>query len=489
MHGKELQGEQPKGGVFVPSNSVEAGDAASSSSERLTAQRSDVIARLERLPFSRTHLRVAAILSVGTFFDAFDGICIATALTVIFTSLHISFANAGMVFSSSYIGQFVGAWLFGLVSERYGRKIAFVSSLFLFGILSIAMALAWNLPSLVSLRMLQGLGLGGEIPAAAVLINELLRSQKRGRIGVIYQSIFQWGSLLTPIIGLAFFHLFGERLGWRFMFLFGGIPAIFAIYAWFRLPESPRWLVEHGRYDEADKLIRKMENQKWPRPLDPPEQIALPPAEPSRFGELFGGIYRRRTIMVWALWFCTYFVALGFNLWLPTLYVKVAGLPVKSALALSTVPWMLGVLLTYASAFVVDRVGRKPIMIIGFLLVAVTGFGGTFVVHTWHTTAWQVFFGFGVGVSVGATLCTMLLFTYTSELYPTRIRGLGVAASSSILRLAGVVAPVAVGACLSAGLGIESVFAMFGVTGLLAAVIVGAAGIETRQQRLETLSP
>jgi len=179
----------------------------------LNAQRGDIIARLERLPFSRVHLRLAAILSIGTFFDAFDAICIAVALTVIFTTLHIGFFDAGLVFSSAYVGQFVGAWGFGLLSEKYGRKNAFIWALLLYGVLSMATALAWNLESLVVIRVVQGLGLGGEIPAAAVLINEMLRSRKRGQISMIYQTVFQWGALLTPIIGLLFFNLFGQELG------------------------------------------------------------------------------------------------------------------------------------------------------------------------------------------------------------------------------------------------------------------------------------
>src|SRR6202167_4781428 len=121
------------------------GARGAASMATLSERRGDIIARLERLPFSRLHLRVAAILSVGTFFDAFDAICIATALTVIFTTLHIGFFDAGLVFSSAYVGQFAGAWGFGLLSEQYGRKNAFVSALFLFGVLSIATALAWDL--------------------------------------------------------------------------------------------------------------------------------------------------------------------------------------------------------------------------------------------------------------------------------------------------------------------------------------------------------
>lgn len=466
------------------------GAQTTASTATLSEQRSDIIARLERLPFSRLHLRVAAILSVGTFFDAFDAICIAVALTVIFTTLHIGFFDAGLVFSSAYIGQFLGAWGFGLLSERYGRKNAFVAALFLYGILSVATAFAWNLQSLVVIRVVQGLGLGGEIPAAAVLINEMLRTQKRGRISMTYQTIFQWGALLTPVIGLLFFNLFGQALGWRLMFVFGGIPALVAIYAWFKLPESPRWLVDRGRYDEADDVVREMEDQSWDQPLAAPVRTAPPPLEHLRFGELFGGIYLKRTLMVWTAWLCSFFVAYGYSLWLPTLYVKIGGLPVNDALALSIVPWIFNMTLMYLSAaFFIDRIGRKPIFVFGFLSIIVAGFGGAFIVAYWHTTVWQVLFGIGLLLGIGTSLCTTMLFTYTAEIYPTRMRGLGVAAGSGMLRLAAVIAPAAVGSLLAAGLGIESVFAMFGAAGFIGAVVVWTTGIETKQQSLETLSP
>jgi putative MFS transporter len=137
----------------------------------------------------------------------------------------------------------------------------------------------------------------------------------------------------------------------------------------------------------------------------------------------------------------------------------------------------------------IDRYGRKPFIVAGFLIIAVAGFSVAFVVSVWHTTVWQVIFAIGLMVTVGSGLCTAILFTYTSELYPTRIRGLGVAAGSSILRLAGIVAPMAVGACLAAGLGVESEFVMFGIAAVAGAVIAGIWGVETRQKSLEALSP
>ena len=161
----------------------------------------------------------------------------------------------------------------------------------------------------------------------------------------------------------------------------------------------------------------------------------------------------------------------------------------NNALALSIVPWIVNMSLMYLSALLVDRIGRKPIFVFGFLSVIVAGFGGAFVVDYWHTTVWQVLFAVGLLLGMGTALCTTILFTYTSELYPTRMRGLGVAAGSSMLRLAAVIAPAAVGALLGSGFGIDSVFVMFGVAGLIGAAVLALFGIETKQQNLETLAP
>jgi putative MFS transporter len=452
-------------------------------------QRSDIIARLERVPFSRFHMHVASILAVGTFFDAFDAICVGVALTVIFTSLHIGFMNAGLLISSGFVGQFIGAWLFGFLSERYGRKIAFVSALLFFGVLSVAIAFAWNLESLIVLRVIQGIGLGGEVPVAAALFNELLRAEKRGRITAIYQSIFQWGAMLTPIIGIVFFQLFGQDVGWRMMFLFGGVPLLVAIYAWFALPESPRWLVDHGRYDEADGILRKIEAQPRRQMLEAPQPKPQPELKKTRIAELFSGIYLRRTVMLWVLWASCYFVAYGISIWLPTLYVSIGGLPVNYALALSIMTWTVNLATMYVMAFLLDIVGRKPILVVGLATIAFGGFFGAAAVTWFHATGWGILFAVNIFLSIGTALTTALAVNYTAELYPTRMRGLGVSTGSSMSRLASIFAPALVGALLAAQLGIQSVFAMFGIVGLIGMIVVATMGIETKQRSLEELSP
>lgn len=466
-------------------NLVEIGRVPSTLGE----QRSNIIGRIERLPFSRFHLHVASILGVGTFFDAFDAISIATALTVIFTSLHIGFLNAGFLISAPYVGQFVGAWLFGFVSEAYGRRIAFISSIFLFGIVSMATAFAWDLQSLVTLRVVQGLGLGGEVPVAAALFNEFLRAEKRGRVALMYQILFFWGAMLTPIVGLICFQIFGQDLGWRVLFLFGGIPALVAIYALYALPESPRWLADRGRWREADDIVRRIEAQAWHEPLAPPLSKPQPELKKTRFSELFVGIYRRRTILLWTHWLCAYFVAYGFSTWLPTLYVTIGGLPVTYALALTIVSWAVTMSTAYTQAFLLDTVGRKPLFLLGFTIIMVGGIYGALTVLLFHTTSWQVLLSVSIVSGLGTSLTTAAAVNYTAELYPTRMRGLGVSTASSMNRLASIFAPAAVGALMAAQWGIQSVFAMFAVFGFIGLVVMATLGIETKMRSLEELSP
>ncbi|MEN3266560.1 MFS transporter [Pseudonocardia sp.] len=449
----------------------------------------NTVARLERLPFGRVHFRVASLLGVGTFFDAFDSLVIATVLTVVITAFHVDFAYAGLLISVAYVGQFVGAIVLGAVAERYGRRTAFVISLGTFGLLSMAAGLAWNVESLLVLRLLQGIGLGAEVPIAGALFNEFVRGHSRGRAVMIYESIFSWGILLAPLIGLLFFTLFGPELGWRLLFVFGAIPLAVAVIAYFKLPESPRWLAEQGRFAEAGRLLDEMEADARARGtvLSEPEARAPADVKPTRFGELFSTAYRRRTALSWVTWFCGYFILYGFSTWLPTLYVRLGGLATNNALALTAIASALYLIEIYVFALTVDRVGRKPWFVGGFALAV---FGGAFgcIAILMGATAWPVLFVAGLLMGLGISPVTAGLYLYTPELYPTRMRAWATATGSSLNRVASAIGPILVGALLGAGLGLGSVFAAFGVIGLVGLVVMAWLGIETKQRVLEELA-
>jgi putative MFS transporter len=456
--------------------------------EAITAA-DNTVARLERLPFGRVHFRVASLLGVGTFFDAFDSLVIAVVLTVVITSFQVGFGSAGLLISAAYVGQFIGAITLGALAERHGRRMAFIISLAVFGVVSLAAALAWNFESLLVLRLLQGIGLGAEVPIAGALFNEFVRGRSRGRAVMIYESIFSWGILLAPLIGLLFFSAFGPQLGWRLLFVFGALPIVVAAIAYFKLPESPRWLAERGRFGEAGRVLDEMEADARRRGTILPEPEVQPPAavKPTRLGELFSPYYRRRTALSWVTWFCGYFILYGFSTWLPTLYVRLGGLPTGNALWLTVLVSALYLIEIYIFALTVDRVGRKPWFVAGFALAVLGGVFGCVAILL-GATAWPVLFVAGLLMGLGISPVTAGLYLYTPELYPTRMRAWATATGSSMNRVASTIGPLLVGALLGAGLGLSSVFAMFGVVALVGMIVMAWLGIETKQRVLEDLA-
>jgi putative MFS transporter len=143
----------------------------------------------------------------------------------------------------------------------------------------------------------------------------------------------------------------------------------------------------------------------------------------------------------------------------------------------------------YSQALVVDRFGRKRLFLIGFTTQAVANFGGALIFLGAHNTTWQMLFIVTTAITIGTSLSNTLIVNYTAELYPTRLRSLGISAGNSASRIASMIAPSAVGALLSAHLGVQSIFVMFGCVSLVAAVVLPLWGIETKQRVLEEISP
>ena len=153
--------------------------------------------------------------------------------------------------SAGYVGQLIGALLFGWIGERYGRMPAMIGSIAMFAVMSFVCAFAWDYNSLLWFRTLQGVGLGGEVPVAAVYISELTRAKNRGRFVLLYELVFPIGLVAVSLTSLWVV----PHLGWQWMFYIGALPAILALFLRTLLPESPRWLAVHGRTAEAEAAL------------------------------------------------------------------------------------------------------------------------------------------------------------------------------------------------------------------------------------------
>jgi putative MFS transporter len=349
--------------------------------------------------------------------------------------------------------------------------------------MSFACAFTHSYDQLLWCRFFEGIGLGGEIPVASTYISEILRAERRGGSFLSYQMIFPMGLLGAALAG----SVVVPRFGWQWMFILGAVPAVVALGLQRLCPESPRWLASRGRLAEADAILTKVEaivSRNGARPLPPVQQLTLrPAASESRWQELFQGRYRVRTLLVWVLWASSYVVSYGLSGWIPTVLREVYHLPLQQALVYSVASPAGALVGSVICALAIDRTGRRAWFVGSFFLAAAG------LVQLWAIGA-----STALGMVLGYGFCTMWLGSinmsivlYTAEIYPTRIRAVGVAWASFWLRIAATAGPLIVGFALPR-VGIGSVFGIFAVCasiGCIAAFFV----VETRRRVLEEVSP
>lgn len=453
-----------------------------SSATNVTA--AQIAARIERLPFSPWHVKVRVIMGVATFFDAFDALAIAYVLPVLIPLWKLAPAQIGLLISTGFAGQLVGAILFGWLAERLGRVRVATWTIGIFSVFSLVCAFSWSYPSMLAFRFVQGLGLGGQVPIAAAYINEIAKAEKRGRFFLLYEVIFPVGLLAVALVATWVV----PNLGWQWMFVIGALPALLATAMRRLLPESPRWLAAAGRMDEADRTLRAIEDEISARGTKPlpalPSSLPAVPAVKASWRDLFSGIYLPRTLAVWVMWFCTYLIVYGISGWLPTIYRTIFKLPLQQALQYSLAATVAGLIGALACAYLIDRTGRRAWFVGAFFAGAVPLF--VLWLRGTGNSASDVMIYASLSYAMINTLA-LGLYLYTPEIYPTRVRAVGSGAATAWLRVASMIGPFMIGAILpNAGLGI--VFLVFGIAASVGGV-VALFTLETRGRVLEELSP
>jgi putative MFS transporter len=437
-----------------------------------------LIERLESVPVTGWHVRCRIIMGSATFFDAFSALSLAFALPVLVKTWHISPQQSGYLISSAYLGQLIGALLFSWMAERFGRVRSATIAVAIIAVMGLACAAARDYSTLFAFRFIQGIGIGGEMPVAAAYISELSRARGRGRFFLLYEMIFPIGLMAAGQAGAWLV----PAWGWQAIFLVGGLPSLLVAWLVAKLPESPRWLISQGRLREAEAIIEKVEaGRRFETDSVAPSPAGIPPR--TRWSELLSDFYRKRTLIVWTLWFSAFFIANGLNNWLPSLYSTVYKLPLRESLRAASLTNVAQVLLLLVCALWIDRIGRKAWTAVAFLggglCLAILGFSGA---HNVAAVIVLSTLSYGIIGSANA-----VLYLYTPEVYPTRMRVIGTGLATSWLRVASAVSPTVVGFMVAAN-GIRSVFLMFAATSLIG-IWAALRMIETRDQRLEEIAP
>ncbi|WP_239498107.1 MFS transporter [Ralstonia sp. GX3-BWBA] len=433
------------------------------------------------MPGNAMHVRARLLIGLATFFDGFDVIAIAATLPVLIATWHLTPGQIGFLIAAPSIGQLIGALLFPALAERFGRRRSIGWSAGIIGVMSIACGFAPAFEIFALLRIVQGLGLGGELPVAATYINEVTRAHGRGRFVLLYEIVFPIGLMVSNAAGA----FLVPRYGWEVMYFIGGVPLVLFFILKHVIPESPRWLAEKGRMAEADAAVNAFEARAR-QPLEPLGDVSaferLGHHPKRRMRDLVSKTYLARTLAVWMLWAAGGCVQYGLSTWLPTIYKTVYHAPLQVALNLAAAASALGVVGSVVCALVVDKVGRKPVINVSFALCALAlALAGVF-----HDST----------VYVVATFCALAMaflssgfitaYVYTPELYPTSIRAMACGVSGAWLKMAAIFAPGLIASTIGSG-NLSSAFYALAMVSLLTTITVHFLGVETKGQVLEAL--
>jgi putative MFS transporter len=448
-----------------------------------------LVARLERLPFSRKHWLVAAVLCTATFFDGYDNLMITSVLPLILAALKVPLASAGVLVAASFWGQLFGSPLAGFFAERWGRRSILLVSCGLMGATAILAGFAQDMNQLLIARAIQGFGMGAEIPIAGAMFNEFVRSTHRGGAVYAYEAMFAWGGYVAPWLALGCIALFGQDEAWRAMFLFGAIPIVMVFVRRRALPESPRWLINQGRTEEAEGIIAQFERSaaRGKAPLAEPRIIVQPKLQKTNYLELFRKPYLGRTAMMLVWIMMVYSFTYGYQPFVAALYTSVGGLPVSSAILLTAIGQLIAIPFNYFVAFTVDRFGRRFWFGWGLIWAALVLLVGSIVVGLMGIHHWLVLFALTQLALLGTT-STIGFYIYTPELFPTRMRAWATAIGSTGIRLVSSFMPILVGLIAASVFGLGGVYLLMAVLLTIGGATLLLFGPETRRRVLEEIA-
>ncbi|MFW6598198.1 MFS transporter [Propionibacteriaceae bacterium Y2011] len=398
--------------------------------------------RLDRLSFSRRHLKLITGSGVGWALDAMDVGLISFILTALIAQWDLSSTQGSVIASAGFVGMALGAGVGGALADRIGRRTVFALTLVVYGIATGVSALTpapgggisvWTaVIVLAGLRLLVGIGLGAELPVASTLVSEFSPASIRGRIIVLLEAFWAVGWVIAAVI--AFLLVPSLDDGWRWAFAIGALPAVYAIVIRRGLPESVRFLESKGRHDEAEQVVRRFEADQGVEPVDSPEapKVPAPPV-----WDLFAREFAPRTVALWITWFGVNFAYYGAFIWMPTLLVN-AGFPMVRSFEFTLIITLAQIPGYIVSAILIEKWGRRATLAT-FLLgsaVSAVGFGlANSEPMVLITGCLLSFFNLGAW---GA------LYAVTPEIYPTTMRGTGSGAASAFGRLASIIAPIVV---------------------------------------------
>jgi MFS transporter, putative metabolite:H+ symporter len=443
--------------------------------------------RLDRLPPTRWLSGIMVLLFLSWFIESYDVGLTGSVLPSLTHQFHLSTSMKTLVSMSANVGIVAGILPAGRMADRYGRRRVLIAGTSIYAVLTFATGLAPGIWDVIVLRTVAGLAMGAVFPIPYIYASEISPPDRRGRVTGWADALLSVGYFASPLLAIALIPSVDNTTGWRVMFMLGGLPLLFAVLAWRYLPESPRWEETAGHWAQAEATLEMMEGRAVLEtgrplpPLRPDSRTALSGARPSRLSEIFRPPWLRRSAVLWATFGGTFFIFYSIQTFMPTVLSKM-GFTLTSSFAFTAVIVGVSIPGKLLESWVVERWGRKPV-IVGFTVAA----AGASLVFGFVRGAGPVlavgcimsFFGIGVDPAVK---------TYTSESYPTVMRGWGTATTEGFGRLISAVVGPAFIPFLLDNAGVGAVYTLVGVVALAAVTVTWLFGRETKGMNLEEIS-
>ena len=463
----------------------------------------DVPERLDRLPWTRFHWLVVMALGITWILDGLEVTLVGSLAGAIShsPSLELTESQFGLTASAYLVGAVVGALFFGWLTDRLGRKKLFTVTLLVYLAGTIASGLSWDGFSLALFRFITGLGIGGEYSAINATIQELIPARRRGFTDLIINGSFWIGAALGALAAIVVLDpaFMDPEWGWRLAFIVGGGIGLVVLFLRRFIPESPRWLMTHGRPEEAADVLSKLEvriaqETCQPLPPVPKDRLRLRIHKGGWFGESLKVLvrdYRQRALMGVVLMaaqaffynavFFTYALILEKFYNVPSAHVGWFILPFAAGNFAG--PLILGRLF--------DTIGRKTMISATYglsgVLMVVVGFlfQQDLLTAAELTVGWSVIFFFASAAASSAYLTV-------GETFPLEVRAIAIAVFYAFgTGLGGVAGPVVFGSLIQSGSRDEVLWGYLLGGGLMigAAIMQATLGVEAARKSLEEVAP
>ncbi len=397
-----------------------------------------IAARMDRLPIFSLHRKLALVLGLGTFFDIYEVFLGGVIGAVLAKLYNLTAIQTAAVIGSGFLGMFIGAIVMSSISDYAGRRTMYMVNLFVYSIFSLAAAFAPNVLWIIAFRFLAGVGLGSELPLTDAYMGEMLPKQARGRYTAWAYTI---GYLGVPVSGFAGKFLVPTNFlipGWRWLFVLGSLGALIIWSLRRNLPESPRWLESRNRSDAADAALRKLEqaamSERRLTKLPEPANVVVETQKRLSFGEMFRGIYAKRTTMLWIFQLLQTVGYYGFGSLAPVV-LTAKGFSIVSTLGYTALIYLGYPLGSLLSLPLVERIERKWLIVGTALLMALLGLSFGFA------TSVLMLIASGFLLTTISTIFSNAYHIYQAEIFPTRMRGTAVGMAYSFSRLTSAVLP------------------------------------------------